>query len=40
MTMKVVADGAVVDYESRLILIAVDDPPAFEEELQAVRAGN
>jgi|GEM_PF-3424319 len=39
MTMKVVADGAVVDYESRLILVAVDDPLAFEEELLAVRAG-
>ena len=37
MTMKVVGDGAVVDFESRMTLVAADDPEAFERELRAVR---
>lgn len=37
MTMKVVGDGAVVDFESRMTLVAADDPDAFERELRAVR---
>lgn len=38
MTLKIVGDGAVVDFESYMTLVAADDPAAFEEELLAVRA--
>ncbi len=38
MTMKIVGDGAVVNFESYMTLVAADDPEAFEEELLAVRA--
>lgn len=38
MTMKLVGNGSVVHFESRMILVAADDPAAFEDELLAVRA--
>ena len=36
-TLALSVDGAVVDYEGFMTLLAVDDPAAFERELAAVR---